>query len=334
MRKFFFLILILAFNCDLGAENAFPEPETCLVIGQEANPIQGRRFFKTALEMWLKGQKKEAIDNYEKAIIADHSILRHEDHGLAMALLEKYRNISSESAPALLCKRAFLENILIGNLEEAIKLYEQASIEAINEDSRILARDEADRLRAQLKYLQEWQASVRASNERLRRQDLENYLAKEQEKDLEEQVEDNSAELEELKERLAYLQQQEKEASEQMYSSVQTAARYRRRYYYPGSYMTTAPDPDLNNTPPGNWGADGAANNQQVANPYSSQSSRGASGNTALYRYYIHRGAARRSQDQLNQIRAEISGIYRQIAQLEKANKKAREKLSDNAVKQ
>jgi len=176
-------------------------------------------------------------------------------------------------------------------------------------------------------------AGMRAANNLARTRDLKDYLEREKVRDMENQIEDNSAELEELQERLAYLQQQEKEVSEQMYSSVQNAARYRRRYYYPGSYQSTAPDPDLNNVPEGEWGGDGASNNQQVANPYAGQTSSGASGKTALYRYYAHRGSARRSQDQLNQIRAEISGIYRQIAQLEKANKKVREKLSDEAVK-
>lgn len=334
MRTKLFLLLILFWQMIPGLPAmAQSEPDVCLVIGQDADPVAGRTHFKNALEQWIRGQKKEAIESYEKAIIADHSILRHEDHGLAMALLEKYRSPEVEQTPALLCKRGFLENILIGNLEDSIKLYQKAAAEAKEKETAQLALDEAQRLQAQLSYLREWQESVRKANAIARRQDLEDYLSREKIEDIQDQVEDNNDELEELRERLAYLQQQEKEAAEQMYSSVQTAARYRRRYYYPGSYRSSAPDPDLNNLPPGNWGSDNVDNNNQVANPYSSQTSSGASGKTALYRYYVHRGAARRSQDQLSQIRAEISGVFRQIAQLEKANKEARKELSNEAVK-
>jgi hypothetical protein len=334
MRIKSILIILLACHfISVLPTMAQSEPDVCLVIGQDADPVAGRTHFKKALEQWIRGQKKEAIESYEKAIIADHSILRHEDHGLAMALLEKYRNPEVEQSPALLCKRGFLENILIGNLEDSIRLYQKAADEAKDKETAQLALDEAQRLQAQLSYLREWQESVRKANAIARRKDLEDYLSREKIEDIQDQVEDNNAELEELRERLAYLQQQEKEASEQMYSSVQTAARYRRRYYYPGSYRSSAPDPDLNNLPPGNWGSDNVANNNQVANPYASQTSSGASGKTALYRYYVHRGAAKRSQDQLSQIRAEISGVYRQIAQLEKANKEARKELSNEAVK-
>lgn len=329
------LILILTILALITSVPGFAqtEAEFCMVIGQEADPVKGRNHFKIALEKWMRGQKKEAVENYEIAILADHSILKHEDHGLAMALLDKYRDLNTEETPALLCKRGFLENILIGNLEGSIELYQKAAEAAKDKETEQLALDEAERLQAQLKYLRDWQATVRKANAIARRKDLEQYLAQEKIEDIQDQVEDNNDELEELRERLAYLQQQEKEVSEQMYSSVQTAARYRRRYYYPGSYLTNAPDPDLNNAPPGNWGSDNVDNTSQVPNPYASQSSSGASGKTALNRYYIHRGAARRSQDQLSQIRAEISGVYRQIAQIEKANKEARKKLSNEAVK-
>lgn len=327
------LLIILIMLCPAFSGLFAAEPDVCLVIGQEADPVKGRAHFKTAVEQWFRGQRRDAIASYEKAIIADHSILRHEDHGLAMALLEKYREIDAEQTPALLCKRGFLENILIGNLQGSISFYEQAAAAAADDSTRELALDEVARLQSQLNYLREWQASVRATNARLRRQDLDDYLAWQQERSLQETLEDNSAEIEELQQRLAYLQEQEKEVAEQMYDSVQTASRYRRRYYYPGSYMTTAPDPNQGTVPEGQWGNDSAPNLSQVPNPYSSQSSSGASGDTARYRFYVHRSAARRHQDQLAQIRAEISGLYRQIAQLEKSSRETREKLSDSAVK-
>ncbi|MEW6712647.1 MAG: hypothetical protein AB1403_22705, partial [Candidatus Riflebacteria bacterium] len=96
MTTMFFLALFSGVACA-------SEPEVCLVFGQEADPVKGRNYFKSALEMLHKGQRKEAIEHYEIAIIADHSILKHEDHGLAMALLEKYRDIKEEQTPALLC---------------------------------------------------------------------------------------------------------------------------------------------------------------------------------------------------------------------------------------
>jgi chromosome segregation ATPase len=326
-----FVLLVCLFSSTAAV--AATDPATCLVIGVEGDPVKGRAYFKSAMEQWLKGQKSEAVESYERAIIADHSILKHEDHGMANALLEKYRDVNASQTPALLCKRAFLENILIGNLDESIEFYEKASEVAEKEQIAEMAKAEAERLSEELQYLREWQASVREANARLRRKDLEEYLAREKREDLQEEVEDNSLELEELQERLAYLQKQEKEVAEEMYTSVRHAARYRRRYYYPGSYQATGPDPDAQNVPPGNWGSDNASNNQQVPNPYSQQTGSGVSGKTALYRYYAHRGSARRHQEKLAQIRAEISGVYRRIAQIKKASKEIREELNNNAVK-
>jgi hypothetical protein len=328
----FFLIFFMSFFSLLtGYSFAETNPDECLVIGMDANPAQGRKMFKKALDARLKGKTSDAVEYYERAIIADHSILKHEDHGLAMKLLEKYRDFNATQTPALLCKRAFLENILIGNMEDSIKFYEEAAEVAKNDDVTALAREEAQRLELQLEYLRNWQAQVQRQNEIERRKDLERYLQRSKIKELEGEVEDNSFELEELQERLAYLQEQEEKVREEMYDSVETAARYRRRYYYPGAYQSPTPEPSQNNVPPGEWGSDGSDNTQQVPNPYGNQQS--SSKSRYRYRYYAHRGSARRHQEKLSQIRAEISGVQRRIAQIKKESKELRQELSDEAVR-
>ncbi|GAB4285424.1 MAG: hypothetical protein Kow0029_32240 [Candidatus Rifleibacteriota bacterium] len=328
-----FVIYLLAFCATVSyAETNISNPEECLVIGYEANPVKGREHFKSAIDLWIKGQTTKAVEEYEKAIIADHSILKYEDHGMAKALLEKYRDANATQTPQLLCKRGFLENILIGNLSDSIKFYQEAAKIAKKPEIEQLAKAEANRLSDELKFIRDWQASVAAANARLRKKDLQDYLKREELKNKEEMLEDYSLEIEELQQRLAYLQQQEKKVAEEMYSYVSKAARYRRRYYYPGAYQTTTPDPDLQNVPEGSVGIADSRNLDQVANPYAGQPAYGATGERALTRYYIYRNSARQRQEKLAQIRAEISGIYRQIAQLQKAAKKIRQDLSDDAV--
>lgn len=305
----------------------------CLVIGQEADPAKGRELFKQALEAWHRGKVTEAVNLYEMAIIADHSILKHEDHGLAMRLLEKYRSAEAENNIAILCRKGFFENILIGNLESSIKFYEEAAGKATGERDRQLAGDEAERLRQQLSYITEWQQGIERANRQARARDLTEYLQNSKIADLQNQVEENTYELEELQERLAFLQKREKEVMEEMYSSVRNAARYRRRYYYPGAYQTGTPDPSAGTFPEGSWGADNATNQGQVANPYAGQPSGGVTGEAALNRFYTYRNRAQRQQDQLDQIRAEISGIQRRIAQTGKAIKTLRQQSSAEAVK-
>ncbi|HNX77834.1 MAG TPA: hypothetical protein PLM07_17090 [Candidatus Rifleibacterium sp.] len=305
----------------------------CLVIGQEADPARGREFFKQAMQAWNHGQKSEALELYESAIIADHSILRHEDHGLAMALLEKYRDPARSNDLTTLCRRGFFENILVGNLESSIRFYEEAAQVATSDNDRQLAADEAVRLREQLSYITEWQKGIEQANRQLRARDLVEYEQAGRIAELQDQLEDGSGELEELQERLAYLQKQEKEALEGMYSSVRSAARYRRQHYYPGAYQTGTPDPSAATFPEGSWGGDNSPNQGQVANPYAGQPDTGVSSDAALNRFYVYRGRARRQQDQLDQIRAEISGLQRRIAQTEKSMRDLRQKASNEAVK-
>ncbi|PKL47890.1 MAG: hypothetical protein CVV42_11375 [Candidatus Riflebacteria bacterium HGW-Riflebacteria-2] len=332
MQKIIFsLILILACCCQVSAENQ--DYLQCMVIGQEADPSKARTLLRDALNAWHRGQRSEAVELYERAVIADHSVLRHEDHGLAMALLDKYRAVDAPQTVAALCRRGFFENILIGNLEESMMFYEKAAAAAVNPDDAQLATDEAKRLREQLNYIREWQRSVVRENRILRERDRQQYLQRTAREELQSQVTDISDEVEELQERIAFLQKQEKEAMEDMYSSMRSAARYRRRYYYPGAYQQGAPDPTANMLPEGSSGSDSSVRMGQGTNPYAGQSGEGYSGDVALNRFYIYRNRARREEDQLAQIRAEITGLQRRVAELQKAGKELREQANPSPVR-
>jgi len=328
----FILLLIISLSCgQVSAEDL--SYLQCLVIGQEADPSKARNLLRDALNAWHRGQRSEAVELYERAVIADHSVLRHEDHGLAMALLEKYRAVDSPQTVAALCRRGFFENILIGNLEESMKFYEKAAETAKNPDESQLAADEAKRLREQLNYIREWQQSVIRENRILRERDRQQYIQQTAREELQNQVTEISDEVEELQERIAFLQKQEKEVMEDMYSSMRSAARYRRRYYYPGAYSQGAPDPTANLMPEGSSGSDSSIKMGQGTNPYVGQPVDGPSGDVALNRFYIYRNRARREEDQLAQIRAEIVGLQRRLAERQKAGKELREKASASPVR-
>ncbi|OGK09020.1 MAG: hypothetical protein A2W80_06725 [Candidatus Riflebacteria bacterium GWC2_50_8] len=305
----------------------------CLVIGQEADPSKARTLLRDALNSWHRGMRSEAIELYERAVIADHSVLRHEDHGLAMALLEKYRASDAPQTVTALCRRGFFENILIGNLEESVLFYEKAAAAAQNPSDSQLAADEAKRLREQLDYIREWQQSVIRENRILRERDRQQYIQRTAQEELQNQVSDNSDAVTELQERLSFLQKQEKEVMENMYSSMRNAGRYRRRYYYPGAYQQGAPDPTANMMPEGSSGSDSSIKMGQGTNPYAGQAVEGATGDAALNRFYIYRNRARREEDQLAQIRAEIAGLQRRVAELQKANQELREQANPSPVR-
>jgi archaellum component FlaC len=274
--------------------------------------------------------RSAAVELYERAVIADHSILRHEDHGLAMALLEKYRDKNMPQTAAALCRRGFFENILIGNLEESMKFYEKAAAAASNPDEAQLASDEAKRLREQLAYIREWQQSVIRENRIIRERERQQYIRQTAQEELRTQVNEISDEVSELQERLAFLQKQEKEVMENMYSSMRNAARYRRRYYYPGLYSDATPDPSPRD---GSAAPAGSTDMAPGANPYAGQGTSVIPSNVSLNRFYIYRNRARREEDQLAQIRAEISGLQRRVAELQKSSKELREKANPSAVR-
>jgi hypothetical protein len=71
----------------------------------------------------------------------------------------------------------------------------------------------------------------------------------------------------------------------------------------------------------------------QGTNPYAGQAVSGATGDVALNRFYIYRNRARREEDQLAQIRAEIAGLHRRVAELQKAGKELREKANPSPIR-
>ncbi|HAE39029.1 MAG TPA: hypothetical protein DCG57_10380 [Candidatus Riflebacteria bacterium] len=334
MRRAIYALMIALTICSvfpaMGAENSYLQ---CLVIGQEADPAKARTLLRDALNSWHRGMRSEAVELYERAIIADHSVLRHEDHGLAMALLEKYRASEAPQTVAALCRRGFFENILIGNLEESVVFYEKAANAAKKPEDAQLASDEAARLRDQLNYIREWQQSVVRESRILRERDRQQYIQRTALEELQNQVTDNSDAVAEIQERIAFLQKQEKEAMENMYSSMRSAGRYRRRYYYPGSVQTGASDPTANMLPEGSSGSDSSIQMGQGTNPYAGQAVEGATGDVALNRFYVYRNRARREGDQLDQIRAEIVGLQRRAAELTKAGRELREKANPSPVR-
>lgn len=298
IRIAFTIILLLVFYDTVS--NAFPKPEECLVMGNHSNPATGMKFFKQAMEMKMRGQTTEAIDLYEKAIIADNAVLKYDDYGLAKLLLEKYRNMKGPHTTAFLCKKAFLENIVAGNLDKSINLYKKAINVASTSYVANIASAEEKRLIKEKKYIEKWVNSVQRANEYKRKQDLAYYLKKNKVEEIQSEITDNSNEIEKLNERLKYLRKKEKEVSDKMYSALRISRRERRRYYYPSYY----------------------ANAASAANPPYKPSR-----TTSLDRSYAFQSIAKQHQIELAQIRAEISGVERRIAQAKKAGKSLRKKL-------
>lgn len=326
------LVLAAIFMVSSGSLMAL-EYDECPVIGQYSDPAKGREYFREAMQAWHRGLATEAIDSYEKAIISDHSILRHEDHGMAARLLERYREKadSDSASAAMLCRIGFFENIVAGNMESAIDYYRKAGKISKDDDLTSLATDEAGRLERQLAYIRNWQREVIRQREAVSKQQVAQYIADEKVRALQREVSSNNYEIEELRERLAYLQKSEKELFEELYSTVRTAARNRRRYYYPGSDPAPNPDPDAQAMPSGTFTDGGNIGAGQIPNPYGQQSA--TRKETALSRYYIYRNRSRRQQDQLDQIKAEISGVARQIKEYEQQNDELRERASESPIK-
>ena len=334
MKKNKLLIFMLLFIGVLLNPIQLYATQECLIIGQNIDPAKGRALFKKALENWHKGLKTKALQIYESSLIADSSILKHNDYGMALALLQKYRDSTATPTPGILCRQAFFENILIGNLETSISLYEKASKNG-NKEIKVIAADEVLKLKEELKFIQAWQKEMERKIALERKKDLELYLKKDRLRNIDFEVSDNNFEIEELKERLEFLQNKEKEIAELIFSSMRKASRYRRRYYYPGAFQDSTPDPDTNTFPGGSWSYDGTMPNSQVPNPYAGFNNSNVSGRRALYRYYIYRGKTKRAQAQLDQIRAEIAGINQQIAKLDKSNKDlAKKRKEQNAPSQ
>lgn len=247
-------VLLLA-ACPLAAADSH---DACLVIGEQLDPPRARQRFGEALQAWRTGRTGKALDLYEEALIADRSVLDHDDDGMAPALLERIRRQVETATPttALLCRQGFFENIIIGNLESAIERYRQAADLAATDEDRAVSRRETQRLSQELAYIRNWQELQQKRLAALRRQDEAAWKRREQLEGREARLEALGEEKAELEERLSYLRSQESETRSTMLTSLERRSRARRYYYYrdnPQGYVppppTTYPGPGLGQIP-------------------------------------------------------------------------------------
>ena len=289
-----FLSLILLFLCSVAAPVAGAEPagDECLVIGAGSDPVKGATRFSEAVQAWRRGFVTQALQAYEQAIIADRAILARDDEGMALGLLERYRKLSETSSPtvALLCRKGFFENIIIGDLEDSIRHYRQAAELASNQKEKATATAEAERLERELVFIRQWQTERQAKLVRERGRDLVDYTRKESQRQISDRREELDSELQELNERLAYLTQEEGKARDEMYENMRKAVRYRRWTYYEGP-QGAAPE--------------------EVRDPAQD-----------MELMYSSRRRMNSSQEQANHIRSEITGVKRRIEAIQKEQKK------------
>jgi hypothetical protein len=302
-----FIGLCLVWHCftGLGIAQADDALDQCLMIGEDGDPIKARHLFGEAMQAWRTGRRTKAIQLYEKSLIADRSVLRHDDDGMAPALLEYYEEQVGQGSPsaALLCRKGFFENIIVGDLEAAATEYEQAARIAATEEFQIRAGREAERLRRQLAYIKTWQEGVARRKAEERALDWAHFSKQTQLNDFDARIEALRDEQAELEERLAYLQSEEKDGQERMAEAMRRATRYRRRYYYPDTFSDPNPPVDDANAP-------------GVVPP----------GQLSLYRMYSSRNSAEREREGLTQIRSETTGIQRRLDQIPKKIKEWEEK--------
>jgi len=317
-------------------------PDECMVIGHESDPVKGTKLYMDAVSAWRQGLRQKALDAYEEALLADRGVLSKPDEGLAIALLERYRERVSTATPTagLLCRQGFFENVISGNLEASIAEYRKAAAMAVATTTRSTAGREADRLQKELEYIRSWQAEYRRKVALQRRKDDAEIAFQGRVETVDEKLEALRDERSELEERLSYLRDQEREGREMLMTSIQRASRYRRSYYYPArqnqpdtpptSYPGSAVGP-LPSPPPG---APGPLTQQQINPPGplpTTQLSPTPSGGdyqlppdgSTLSLFYRNRNEARQNESALKNIRAEITGVERRIEEVDRLIEKA-----------
>ncbi|RCK75291.1 MAG: hypothetical protein OZSIB_4055 [Candidatus Ozemobacter sibiricus] len=340
-------------------------PEECLVIGEGLDPARGRRLFQEATEAWRTGRRGRALDLYEEALIADRSVLTYDDDGMALALLERLQQQIDLGSPttALLCRKGFFENIIIGDLEAAVEHYRRARDLAATEAQRNLAAREAARLSEELVYIRRWQQQQQARLAALRRLEDARLAREEKLASREDQLNALRDEKEELQARIAYLNSQEAETRAALLTSMARRSRARRYYYYRNDVLTPpstpAPPPapypgpglgPLPDPPPGAPGPLVSVEPRPLSrefdprplqsvppvpvppqtgvfptlppnDPLPEQSSSmdtevGSPENLELY--YLYRRRAKDQKQEIDQIRAEITGLERRINAIDK----------------
>ncbi|HOY69162.1 MAG TPA: hypothetical protein PLP29_19990 [Candidatus Ozemobacteraceae bacterium] len=315
-------------------------PDECMVIGEEVDTVKGTKLYMEAVSAWRQGLRQKALDQYEAALLADRGVLSRPDEGMAIALLERYRERVGAASPtvALLCRQGFFENIISGNLESAIVEYRKAASIASSEASKRAAGSEADRLQAQLEYLRTWQAEYRRTVAlQRRRQDAEIAFQGRVEAvdDRIIQLEDERAELEE---RLAYLRRQESEGREELMTSIRRASRYRRAQYYPGrenqpdvpatSYAGPAVGP-LPSPPPGAPGPLPTTTTTSPTPTPTAPTYQMPTEGSNLSLFYRNRNESLQNESTLYNIRAEITGVERRIEEIDKLIEKTRKERDE-----
>lgn len=317
-------------------------PDECMVIGHESDPVKGTKLYMDAVSAWRQGLRQKALDAYEEALLADRGVLAKPDEGLAIALLERYRERVFTATPTtgLLCRQGFFENVISGNLEASIVEYRKAAAMAVATTTRSTAGREADRLQKELEYIRGWQAEYRRKVALQRRRDDAEVAFQGRVETVDEKLEALQDEKSELEERLSYLRDQEREGREMLMTSIQRASRYRRSYYYPARQNqpdtppTSYPGPAVGPLPSPPPGAPGPLTQQQ-SNPPAPlpppQLSPTPSGGdyqlppdgSTLSLFYRNRHEAQENESSLKSIRAEITGIERRIEEVDRLIEKA-----------
>ncbi|MBF0546262.1 MAG: hypothetical protein HQM08_17595 [Candidatus Riflebacteria bacterium] len=281
-----------------GSENFDKLP----IIEGNSDPEKAESLFNQAISSWHKGKQEKARNLYEDSLMSDRSVLVHDDEGMAAFLIDSYKKLvetaSSTRSPAktaiLLCRMGFFENILTGNLDDAVDHYEQAAALTVNSvpETYEHASREAARLSSELLESHMWQDSQVHKNKEIEKRELKAYLTKREKESFDERIDDLRTERDEAEKRIEDLHKQEGEAQGRMEHEQFRAHLYRRRIYY--------------STPP-------------------------VGGPSAQGSYYYSRNLAEEGQQSLDQIRTEIKGLEERIKEIDKEIEKITEEATKAA---
>ena len=261
-----------------GISDCRAQGDSSLIVNEE-KPAKAKEFFFKAMKEWLAGKKKKALELYEIAVIADRSILAENDMGMSHALIEFYREkvVKSPSPTILLYRLGYFENVISGNLQQAIQDYEKVLLSAKDPNLQTQAKIEMEKLSRELDYIQKSKVEQEEKTKIVQEKDLEQYLEKDREDERERQISDLEDEKESLREKIAGLQIEEKEARDELNTRLDRMNRYGRHYYF-----DDMPDGNASDTTP------------EVQ-----------SGHLELY--YVNRRKVQEQEERIGRIRSEIS---------------------------
>ncbi|MBF0547767.1 MAG: hypothetical protein HQM08_25240 [Candidatus Riflebacteria bacterium] len=321
MRKRYIGILFLGL---FFASFSFADVEECMIIGAKGNPEKARELFTQALKFWEKGNASSAVESFEQAVIEDRSILANDDKGIGLALIKSYKERVEKKKPSveMLCRLGYFENVISGNLEDAIARYGDAEEKAVSENVKKLAHQEKERLSQELKYIRDWYAEHLKEVHKSKAKDLAELIVKEKLDEKNSKILELEELLQQISERITYLKNEEKSTAEEMSAAITRASRY-RRYYYNYSGADTSAEANLgfvNNPMPSPPGAPSNASDLQ----FSADSVAPHSAQTDLNNFYAARHHSEEFMQKLAQIRSEIAGLERRQQILEDEIKKVK----------